>query len=294
MANTLTLPTVSNAVVIVESPAKARTISGYLGDEFVVESSIGHVRDLPAGASEVPAAYKAEKWANMGIDVDNDFKPLYVVSPDKKQHVNKLKKLVKDADQLYLATDEDREGEAIAWHLLEVLEPPESVEVKRMVFHEITPDAIQAAIESPRDIDRRLVDAQEARRLFDRLYGFDMSQVLWRKVGSGLSAGRVQSVAVRIVVARERERMEFVSAPYWSLAATLDTGRETEPRTFEASLVELGGAKVAIGRDFGPDGAPKADVVVLDEPTAASPPVKIPILFVMFILASYNVYFAHK
>jgi DNA topoisomerase-1 len=261
---------VSNAVVIVESPAKARTISGYLGDDFVVESSIGHIRDLPAGAAQVPAAYKSEKWASMGIDVDNDFKPLYVVSPDKKSHVNMLKKLVQEADELYLATDEDREGEAIAWHLLEVLSPPESVEVKRMVFHEITPEAIQAAIDAPRDIDRRLVDAQEARRLFDRLYGFDMSQVLWRKVGSGLSAGRVQSVAVRIVVARERERMQYVTAPYWGLTATMDRGGDIEPRTFETALIELGGAKVATGRDFGADGAAKADVVVLDESAVTS------------------------
>ena len=210
------LPNVSQPLVIVESPAKARTIAGYLGDDYVVESSIGHVRDLPKKAAEVPESHKSEKWARqLGIDVDNDFKPLYVVSEDKKSHVRKLKALMKDASELVLATDEDREGEAIAWHLLEVLNP--RIPVKRMVFHEITPEAIRRAIDSPRELDRRLVDAQEARRLLDRLYGYEVSPVLWKKVKPRLSAGRVQSVATRIVVERERERMAFRSANYWDL-----------------------------------------------------------------------------
>ncbi|MCH7789380.1 MAG: hypothetical protein IH940_08045 [Acidobacteria bacterium] len=209
------------ALIIVESPAKAKTIAGYLGDEYVVESSIGHIRDLPRGAADVPASYKGESWARMGIDVDNGFKPLYVVPPDKKEQIRKLKSLMAEADELLLATDEDREGEAIAWHLLEVLNP--TVPVKRMVFHEITPEAIQLAIDQPRELDRRLVDAQEARRMLDRLYGYEVSPVLWKKVLPKLSAGRVQSVATRIVVERERERMAFVSASYWDLQADLNT-----------------------------------------------------------------------
>ncbi|MYJ43085.1 MAG: DNA topoisomerase I, partial [Acidimicrobiaceae bacterium] len=200
----------ANALVIVESPAKAKTISGYLGHGYVVESSIGHIRDLPSRAAEVPKAYKSEPWARLGIDVDNEFKPLYVVNNDKRQQVRKLKDLLANADELYLATDEDREGEAIAWHLMEVLNP--RVPVKRMVFHEITRAAISAAVAAPRELDRRLVDAQEARRMLDRLYGYEVSPVLWKKVMPQLSAGRVQSVAVRIVVERERERMDFVSA----------------------------------------------------------------------------------
>ena len=210
----------STALVIVESPAKARTIAGYLGDGYVVESSIGHVRDLPRNAAEVPAAFKGEPWARIGIDVENDFKPLYVVNSDKRDHLRHLKALMKEADELYLATDEDREGEAIAWHLLEVLSPPQAMTVKRMVFHEITPEAIRAAIANPRDIDRHLVDAQEARRMLDRLYGYEVSPVLWKKVLPRLSAGRVQSVATRIVVERERERMAFVAASYWDLTGT--------------------------------------------------------------------------
>jgi DNA topoisomerase-1 len=173
---------VPNALVIVESPAKAKTIAGYLGAGYVVESSIGHVRDLPRNAADVPSAYKNEPWARLGIDVDNDFKPLYVVSPDRKDQIKKLKGLVKEVEEVYLATDEDREGEAIAWHLLEVLSP--RVPVKRMVFHEITPKAIREALEQPRELDRRLVDAQEARRLLDRLYGYEVSPVLWKKVGA--------------------------------------------------------------------------------------------------------------
>ena len=250
-----------DALVIVESPAKAKTIAGYLGDGFVVESSIGHVRDLPMRASDVPAAYKGEPWAKTGVDVDNDFKPIYVVSPQKKDQIRTLKHLLADADELYLATDEDREGEAIAWHLLEVLNP--RVPVKRMVFHEITPAAIRRALDETREIDRRLVDAQEARRLLDRLYGYEISPVLWKKITTGLSAGRVQSVATRIVVERERERMAFVPADYWDLDLTLTVGETV----FDASLVEVDGRRVASGGDFGDDGTLARAAMVLDEAT---------------------------
>ena len=258
----------ANALVIVESPAKAKTISGYLGDGYVVESSIGHIRDLPSRAAEVPKAYKSESWARLGIDVDNGFKPLYVVSSDKRQQVRKLKSLLAAADELYLATDEDREGEAIAWHLMEVLNP--LVPVRRMVFHEITRPAIAAAVAAPRELDRRLVDAQEARRMLDRLYGYEVSPVLWKKVMPKLSAGRVQSVAVRIVVERERERMRFVSASFWGLAATFSP-RAQQGQEFTATLAELDGSRVATARDFGSDGRPSRDgLTVLDEPAAAS------------------------
>jgi DNA topoisomerase-1 len=245
---------VSQPLVIVESPAKAKTIAGYLGGEFMVESSIGHIRDLPSKAAEIPAAYKKEKWANIGIDVENGFKPIYIVSSRKTDQVKKLKALLKDASELYLATDEDREGEAIAWHLLEVLKP--KVPVKRMVFHEITPEAIRRAIDSPRDIDRRLVDAQEARRLLDRLYGYEVSPVLWKKVRPRLSAGRVQSVATRIIVERERERMAFRSANYWDLTATFaaSDAKHAAEKPFTAALLELDGQRIATGRDFAQDG----------------------------------------
>jgi len=263
---------VPNALVIVESPAKAKTIAGYLGSGYVVESSIGHIRDLPGNASEVPAAYRNESWSRLGIDVDNDFKPLYVVPSDKKAQIRKLKQLLKESDELYLATDEDREGEAIAWHLLEVLSPKAEVNVKRMVFHEITPSAIRSAIESPRDLDRRLVDAQEARRLLDRLYGYEVSPVLWKKVLPRLSAGRVQSVATRIVVERERERMAFTAADYWSLSAVfrvLGDLSPGDPSTFTASLTAVDEAKVAVGKDFASDGQLRSpDAVHLDEEAA--------------------------
>ena len=260
-----------SALVIVESPAKAKKIAEYLGDDYVVESSIGHIRDLPRNAADVPAAYKAEKWSRMGIDVDNDFKPLYVVSPDKKDQIKKLKSLLKDSDELYLATDEDREGEAIAWHLLEVLNP--RVPVKRMVFHEITKKAIIDALENPRELDRHLVDAQEARRMLDRLYGYEVSPVLWKKVMPRLSAGRVQSVATRIVVERERERMAFIKAGYWDLQATFEKSGDVEagqPKVFGAKLLELDGKRVATGRDFDDTGTlTKPDsTVVLDEAAA--------------------------
>ena len=252
-------------LVIVESPAKAKTIAGYLGPDYVVESSVGHVRDLPDGPTEIPAAYRGEPWARLGIDVDNDFKPLYVVSSRKKDVVKRLKALLKDASELYLATDEDREGESIAWHLREVLSP--RVPVKRMVFHEITAPAIRRAVEDTRDLDMPLVDAQETRRLLDRLYGFEVSPVLWRRVRPGLSAGRVQSVATRMTVDRERERMRFRAAGWWDLEATF-TARESSP--FGATLVGVEGRRLATGKDFGQDGNLKgaADVVRLDEGAA--------------------------
>ena len=253
-------------IVIVESPTKATTIARFLDDSFTVESSRGHIRDLPTKASEIPKAYQAEPWARLGIDVDNDFKPLYVLNSAKRDTVRELKKLVATADELYLATDEDREGEAIAWHLLEVLSPPPRVTVRRLVFHEITPDAIRAALANPRDVDRRLVDAQEARRLLDRLYGYEVSPVLWKKVAPRLSAGRVQSVATRITVERERERMAFVPAGYWSLDVTAATGAG---ESFAMAATAVDGARLATGRDFGADGKPStAGVLVLDEATA--------------------------
>jgi DNA topoisomerase-1 len=261
-------------LVIVESPAKARTIAGYLGPGYIVESSIGHIRDLPGGAGDMPADQK-HLWKTYGIDVDHDFAPVYVVNADKKQQVAKLKAALKTVDELLLATDEDREGEAIAWHLLEVLKP--RVPVRRMVFHEITPAAIREAVEHPRDIDRALVDAQETRRIVDRLYGYGVSPVLWKKVMPRLSAGRVQSVATRLLVERERARMRFTSAEYWDLQATFDTrldgaeptGVPGEPTSFDAVLVGLHGRRVATGRDFGEDGRLVRDVVQLRQEDAA-------------------------
>jgi DNA topoisomerase-1 len=256
----LSSPAVSKRLVIVESPAKARTIAGYLGPDFVVESSVGHIRDLPQRAADIPAEYKKEKWARLGVDVEDDFRPLYVVDPDKKKKVTELRALLKDADELLLATDEDREGEAIAWHLYEVLKP--KVPVKRMVFHEITKPAISRALDETREIDARLVDAQETRRILDRLYGYEISPVLWKKITKGLSAGRVQSVATRLVVERERERMAFRAAQWWDIVATFD------PESFDARLVSLEGKRVATGRDFGPDGTLKGDATQLDEDAA--------------------------
>ncbi|MGV8874084.1 MAG: type I DNA topoisomerase, partial [Rhodococcus sp. (in: high G+C Gram-positive bacteria)] len=254
-------------LVIVESPTKAKKIAPYLGSNYVVEASVGHIRDLPRGAADVPAKYKGEAWARLGVDVDHDFEALYVVSPEKKGKVAELKSLLKDADELYLATDPDREGEAIAWHLLETLNP--KIPVRRMVFHEITKPAILAAAADTRDLDQDLVDAQETRRILDRLYGYEVSPVLWKKVMPKLSAGRVQSVATRIVVQRERERMAFRSAEYWDISATLDAGAEATPRSFGARLVNVDGNRVAAGRDFGADGKLKTEsVTVLDEPRA--------------------------
>jgi DNA topoisomerase I len=268
-------------LVIVESPAKARTISAYLGDDFVVESSVGHIRDLPTSAKEIPDKFKKEPWARLGVDIEHDFEPLYVVDSDKKSKVSELRKRLADAEELLLATDEDREGEAIAWHLLEVLKP--KVPARRMVFHEITRPAIERALEETRQIDERLVDAQETRRILDRLYGYEVSPVLWRKITSGLSAGRVQSVATRLVVERERARMAFVRAAWWDVQATFDAleataaepptpGRETgspaatRGDSFEAQLVSVDGTRLAKGRDFGSDGRLRDEkLLVLDE-----------------------------
>src|SRR5262245_52274761 len=251
-------------LVIVESPAKAKTIAKFLGKEWVVEASIGHVRDLPSNASEIPAAVKGEAWSRLGVDVDRGYAPLYVVPGDKKGRIRELKAKLKEASALYLATDEDREGEAISWHLLELLAP--KVPVKRMVFHEITKAAIQAAVDHCRDVDTSLVDAQEARRILDRLYGYEVSPVLWRKIAPRLSAGRVQSVATRLVVERERERMAFRSASWWDAQVVL-AHRGSE---FPAAVVALDGKALAQGRDFGTDGKLVAgrNVRVLDEKAA--------------------------
>ncbi|WEH43709.1 type I DNA topoisomerase [Streptomyces sp. AM 2-1-1] len=258
-------------LVIVESPAKAKTIKGYLGPGYVVEASVGHIRDLPSGAAEVPDEYTGEV-RRLGVDVDNDFQPIYVVNADKKAQVRKLKQLLAESDELFLATDEDREGEAIAWHLQEVLKP--KVPVHRMVFHEITKDAIRAAVANPRELNQRMVDAQETRRILDRLYGYEVSPVLWKKVMPRLSAGRVQSVATRLVVERERERIAFRSASYWDLTGTFATGRTgdaSDPSTLIARLSTVDGRRVAQGRDFGADGQLKAasgQVMHLDETNA--------------------------
>jgi len=238
---------VPKPLVIVESPAKARTIAGFLGNDFNVESSVGHIRDLPS--------------SGLNIDVEHHFEPTYEVHASKKDVIRRLKALLKEADELYLATDEDREGEAISWHLLEVLKP--KVPVKRMVFHEITPSAIEHAVENWREIDEGLVDAQETRRIVDRLFGYPVSEVLWRKVNRGLSAGRVQSPAVRLVVERERERIAFRTADYWDIDAAFPTTPD-----FKGTLVEVGGTRVATGKDFDDNGQLTRDAVVLDEPAA--------------------------
>src|SRR3954454_1847313 len=244
-------------LVIVESPTKARTIAGYLGPDFEVEASRGHIRDLPQ-PSELPADMKKGPFGKFAVDVDNGFAAYYVVDSDKRKMVAELKRALKDADELYLATDEDREGEAIAWHLLEVLQP--KVPVRRMVFHEITREAIQRALQDTRDLDERLVDAQETRRILDRLYGYEVSPVLWRKVRAGLSAGRVQSVATRLVVERERERMAFRAASYWDVTGTFAPADGAALRdqdagsAFPARLVGVDGARVAVGRDFDDSG----------------------------------------
>ncbi|MBD8078905.1 type I DNA topoisomerase [Cellulosimicrobium arenosum] len=261
-------------LVIVESPAKARKIQGYLGDDYEVEASVGHIRDLPQ-PSELPADMKKGPYGKFAVDVDNGFDPYYEVYGDKRKKVAELKRALKEADELYLATDEDREGEAIAWHLLEALKP--KVPVKRMVFHEITREAIQRALQNTRDLDVNLVDAQETRRILDRLYGYEVSPVLWRKVRQGLSAGRVQSVATRLVVERERERMAFVAAEYWDVSGDFglaDTAHDDAGQSFRARLVSLGGRRVATGRDFDDRGqlkvgtAGRDDVVRLDHATA--------------------------
>ncbi|GAA1953696.1 type I DNA topoisomerase [Nocardioides panacihumi] len=262
----------AHKLVIVESPAKARTIGGYLGQGYVVESSIGHIRDLPQSAADTPAKIKDKPWGRLAVDVDNGFAPFYVVPRDKKSHISKLKTLLKDADELYLATDEDREGEAIAWHLLDELKP-KNIPVKRMVFHEITKAAIQAAADNPRELDMDLVEAQETRRILDRLYGYEVSPVLWKKISSGLSAGRVQSVATRLVVDREQERMDFKVASYWDIDGTFDAGSSSDQRMFPARLWTVDGSRVASGSNFGPDGLLKTpgtgtEVVHLDRTRA--------------------------
>ncbi|MGY1855119.1 type I DNA topoisomerase [Modestobacter sp. SYSU DS0290] len=260
----------SRPLVIVESPTKANKIAGYLGGEYVVEASVGHIRDLPRNAADVPAAHKGEPWARLGVDVDHGFEPLYVVSPDRKQQVTRLKQLVKEASEIYLATDEDREGEAIAWHLIDTLKP--TVPIRRMVFHEITREAIARAVANPRELDTALVDAQETRRILDRLYGYEVSPVLWKKVLPKLSAGRVQSVATRIVVERERARMRFTAADYWSLDGVFEVAERRaeadagEPTTLRARLVTVDDSRVATGKDFDADtGSVTSDVVHLDE-----------------------------
>src|ERR1700712_2333583 len=251
-------------LVVVESPAKAKTISQYLGEGYIVESSVGHIRDLPRNAADVPAKYKGEPWARLGVNTENNFEPIYVVSPEKRAQVAKLKSLLAGADELYLATDEDREGEAIAWHLLDTLKP--KVPVKRMVFHEITPAAIRAAAESPRELNDNLVDAQETRRILDRLYGYEVSPGLWKKVGSNLAAGRVQSGGTRSIGERERARMAFRSGTYWGIDAVLAPAAGRTP--FTAALNSIDGRRLAAGRDFDENtGQLKAgsDVLLLDE-----------------------------
>ena len=247
-------------LVIVESPAKARKIGSFLGDEYVVEASVGHIRDLPQRAVDIPKEYKKFAWAKEGVNIEEEFAPLYVINPDKKSKVAELKELMKYADELILATDEDREGEAIAWHLIEVLRP--KIPVRRMVFHEITKDAIQKAAKETRDLDYRLVDAQGTRRVLDRLYGYRLSPVLWKKVMPRISAGRVQSVATRLIVERERERMAFISSRWWDLAASCEAG-------FSARLLSLNGKRVAATNDFDANGGIKdksaANILLLDE-----------------------------
>ncbi|MDA0259627.1 MAG: type I DNA topoisomerase [Actinobacteria bacterium] len=247
-------------LVIVESPAKARKIGGFLGDDYVVEASVGHIRDLPQRAADIPKEYKKIAWAKEGVNIEEGFEPLYVINPDKKAKVSELKALMKDADELILATDEDREGEAIAWHLIEVLRP--KIPIRRMVFHEITKEAIKKAAEETRDLDYRLVDAQETRRVLDRLYGYRLSPVLWKKVMPRISAGRVQSVATRLIVERERERMAFISSKWWDLTAQCEAG-------FNARLLSLDGKRVAATNDFDANGDLKeksvANILLLDE-----------------------------
>ena len=244
--------------MIVESPAKARTIAGYLGRDYVVESSIGHIRDMPDKAAEIPVKYRKEPWARLGVDVDHDFEALYVVQADKKSQVTKLRKLLTDADELLLATDEDREGEAIAWHLLEELKP--RVPAHRMVFHEITPQAIAEAVAHPRDLDHGLVDAYQTRRVLDRLYGYEVSPVLWKKVMQRLSAGRVQSVATRLVVARERERIAFRPAAYWDLEAIFTPVKDdaSDASSFPGRLATVDGRRVRSHGPAPPGGRPRS------------------------------------
>ena len=236
------------SLVIVESPAKAKTIGRFLGSDYQVESSYGHVRDLPQNAKEIPSKHRSEKWARLGVNVDGGFEPLYVVPADKKKHVKRLKDALKSADRLLLATDEDREGESISWHVLQLLKPKKSVAVERIVFHEVTPEAISSALTSPRSVNENLVRAQEARRVLDRLYGYSLSPLLWKRIRPGLSAGRVQSVAVRLLVEKERQRIAFVSAQYWNLSAEIETG----DGSFKAKLSRVGGERIVDSKSFDP------------------------------------------
>lgn len=258
------------ALVIVESPTKARTIGRFLGKDFVVKASNGHIRDLPNSAAEIPAKLRKEPWARLGVNVEKDFEPLYVISPEKRDNVKDLKAALKEVGRLYFATDEDREGESISWHLLQALQP--KVPISRLVFHEITKEAIEHSLESSRDIDVNLVSAQETRRIVDRLFGYEVSPLLWKKMLPKLSAGRVQSVAVRLLVDRERERIRFRQASYWSLKASFaksEDGPESTP--FEAELTHVGDNRVAIGKDFDPNAGKlktKEGVIALDEATA--------------------------
>src|ERR671924_26969 len=235
-------------LVIVESPAKAKTLGRFLGNKYRVEASYGHVRDLPESASEVPKEIKDKEWGRLGVDVDQDFTPYYVIPADKKKQVAHLKTAVKDASEILLATDPDREGEAISWHLTQVLKP--KVPVRRIVFHEITEDAVKEALDNPGAVNEDLVRAQESRRILDRLYGYTLSPLLWKKVQTGLSAGRVQSVAVRLIVEREEERRAFRAGVYWDLEATL----KGEGREFIATLVRINDERVATGKDFDAQG----------------------------------------
>ena len=268
MATKTTTDSDLRRLVIVESATKAKKIQQYLGSNYIVEASVGHIRDLPGRAADVPAAYKKEPWARLGVNPDNDFEPIYVVDSDKSKKVTALRRDLKEVDELLLATDPDREGEAIAWHLLQVLKP--KVPVRRMVFHEITESAIREAVENTRELDQDLVDAQETRRILDRLYGYEVSPVLWKKIQRGLSAGRVQSVATRIIVERERERMAFISAGYWDIEAEVSGADSVSGtrRAFGAKLAQVEGKRIAQGRDFGPDGKLTSDVTPLGEDAA--------------------------
>ena len=250
-----------NKLIIVESPTKAKTITKFLGKGYDIRSSYGHIRDLPANAKEIPAKYKKEPWSRLGINIEEDFEPLYVVSADKKKVIKELKTLAKAADEIYLATDEDREGESISWHLLEELKP--KIPVKRMVFHEITKAAINEALSNPREIDFNLVEAQETRRLVDRLYGYSVSPLLWKKMAPKLSAGRVQSVVLRLLVERERLRIAFVSGDYWDLKASF----QKDKTEFEATLTNFQGKRVAEGKDFDPNTGKLKDCLLYTSPS---------------------------
>lgn len=255
------------ALVVVESPTKVKKISSFLGKDYKVMASVGHVRDLPSSASEIPAAMKKEKWTTLGVNVNDDFKPFYLVSLEKKKVVQEIKKAAEESEELLIATDEDREGESIGWHLIEVLQP--KIPVRRMVFSEITKEAIHGALTQTRNLDLHLVNAQETRRILDRLYGYTLSPLLWKKIARGLSAGRVQSVAVRLLVERELERLAFRSGTYWDLKAVL--AKQKDARSFPAHLFKVGNKRVAEGRDFDEStGKLKADadVLLLDEKAA--------------------------